>query len=281
MAALDTPIERRTVLKAFLVAGPTLTVAVRLGLGRQRRRLADEDRRNPGRARPHRQHRLYAATDDLRPEVRDQARRHRPTPNCRRWTSGRASWAPTPSWWPTTSTPPSTRWTCSWRRPTQKWGAAQLTGGSNAVRILWDPVRVVAAQMRGQLMAAASQQMGVPVTPLRTEDGHVVATDGQRALLRRALRRRGPAAHGQGGHAEDSQGLQDHRAAAREVRRRQDRPGQVPVRHGPFTRRRSTCRRSWPWRRPTARPSCRSTTRRPRPSPASSPSRTSPACPTA
>ena len=31
MSALDTPIERRTVLKGFLIAGPTLAVAARLG----------------------------------------------------------------------------------------------------------------------------------------------------------------------------------------------------------------------------------------------------------
>jgi hypothetical protein len=31
MSALDTPIERRTVLKGFLIAGPTLAVAARIG----------------------------------------------------------------------------------------------------------------------------------------------------------------------------------------------------------------------------------------------------------
>ena len=33
MSMLDTPIERRKVLKGFLIAGPTLAVAARLGVG--------------------------------------------------------------------------------------------------------------------------------------------------------------------------------------------------------------------------------------------------------
>jgi isoquinoline 1-oxidoreductase beta subunit len=62
----------------------------------------------------------------------------------------------------------------------QKRGAAQITGGSHNTRVLWDPVRVICANMRGRLVTAASQQMGVPVTALRTQDGYVVATDGRK-----------------------------------------------------------------------------------------------------
>jgi isoquinoline 1-oxidoreductase subunit beta len=62
----------------------------------------------------------------------------------------------------------------------QKWGTAQITGGSHNTRVMFDPVRVVCAQMRGQLMAAASQQLGVPVSALRTEDAHVIARDGRK-----------------------------------------------------------------------------------------------------
>jgi len=50
---------------------------------------------------------------------------------------------------------------------------AQLTGGSHNVRVLWDPVRVICANMRGRLVTAAAQKMGVPVTALRTEDAYV------------------------------------------------------------------------------------------------------------
>ncbi|HEV8626110.1 MAG TPA: molybdopterin cofactor-binding domain-containing protein [Acidimicrobiia bacterium] len=62
----------------------------------------------------------------------------------------------------------------------QKRGSAQITGGSHNTRVLWDPARVITAQMRGQLMAAASNRLGVPVSRLRTEDGYVISTDGQK-----------------------------------------------------------------------------------------------------
>jgi isoquinoline 1-oxidoreductase beta subunit len=62
----------------------------------------------------------------------------------------------------------------------QKRGAAQITGGSHNTRVLWDPARIITAQMRGQLMAAASNRLGVPVRSLRTEDGYVIATDGRK-----------------------------------------------------------------------------------------------------
>jgi isoquinoline 1-oxidoreductase subunit beta len=62
----------------------------------------------------------------------------------------------------------------------QKWGAAQITGGSHNTRVLWDPVRLIGAKMRGQLVAAAANRLGVPVSQLRTENGHVVATNGQK-----------------------------------------------------------------------------------------------------
>src|ERR1044071_4818855 len=62
----------------------------------------------------------------------------------------------------------------------QKRGSAQITGGSHNTRVLWDPARVITAQMKGQLMAAASNRLGVPVSRLRTENGHVISTDGQK-----------------------------------------------------------------------------------------------------
>jgi isoquinoline 1-oxidoreductase beta subunit len=62
----------------------------------------------------------------------------------------------------------------------QKRGAAQITGGSHNTRVLWDPIRIVCAQMRGQLLAAGSQKLGVPVSQLRTENAHVIARDGRK-----------------------------------------------------------------------------------------------------
>jgi isoquinoline 1-oxidoreductase subunit beta len=64
--------------------------------------------------------------------------------------------------------------------PAEQKRGAYITGGSKNTRVFWEPVRVICAQMRGQLMAAAATKMGLPVTALRTEDGHVVATDGRK-----------------------------------------------------------------------------------------------------
>ena len=56
----------------------------------------------------------------------------------------------------------------------------QITAGSHSTRGLWDPARLITARMRGRLLAAGAAQLGVPVSRLRTEDGHVVATDGRK-----------------------------------------------------------------------------------------------------
>lgn len=57
----------------------------------------------------------------------------------------------------------------------------QLTGASNSVRSLYDPVRAVAAAARARLVTAAAQQWGLPAGTLRTEDTAVIAPDGRRA----------------------------------------------------------------------------------------------------
>jgi isoquinoline 1-oxidoreductase beta subunit len=64
--------------------------------------------------------------------------------------------------------------------PAEQKRGAYITGGSKNTRVFWEPLRVIGAQMRGQLMAAASLKMGVPVRSLRTEDGYVIATDGRK-----------------------------------------------------------------------------------------------------
>ncbi|RZS43568.1 isoquinoline 1-oxidoreductase beta subunit [Herbihabitans rhizosphaerae] len=57
----------------------------------------------------------------------------------------------------------------------------QLTGSSNSVRSLYDPIRHVAAAARGRLLAAASTLWDLPTRKLHTRDGAVVAPDGRRA----------------------------------------------------------------------------------------------------
>src|SRR5918996_688626 len=56
----------------------------------------------------------------------------------------------------------------------------QLTGHSNSVRSLWDPIRVIGAEMRARLATAGADQLGVPAATVRTEDTHVIATDGRK-----------------------------------------------------------------------------------------------------
>ena len=53
----------------------------------------------------------------------------------------------------------------------------QLTGGSNAVRAFYEPLRQVGADTRALLLSAAATDLGIPATQLTTEDGHVVAGD--------------------------------------------------------------------------------------------------------
>jgi isoquinoline 1-oxidoreductase subunit beta len=70
--------------------------------------------------------------------------------------------------------------------------AGQLTGHSNSVRSLWDPIRVIGAEMRARLATAGAEHLGVPAATVRTEDGHVVASDGRKvayATVAEAARR--------------------------------------------------------------------------------------------
>ncbi|WP_285778724.1 molybdopterin cofactor-binding domain-containing protein [Microtetraspora sp. NBRC 13810] len=57
----------------------------------------------------------------------------------------------------------------------------QLTGGSNSIRSLYDPVRKAAAAARARLVAAAGELWDVPAGRLVTRDGVVVSPDGRRA----------------------------------------------------------------------------------------------------
>ncbi|MFD5918472.1 molybdopterin cofactor-binding domain-containing protein [Kitasatospora sp. NPDC058201] len=57
----------------------------------------------------------------------------------------------------------------------------QLTGASNSVRTLYDPVRAVAAAARARLVTAAARRWSLPAGTLRTADSAVLAPDGRRA----------------------------------------------------------------------------------------------------
>lgn len=57
----------------------------------------------------------------------------------------------------------------------------QLTGGSNSVRSLYEPVRALAAQARARLVTAAAQRWQVHADTLTTRDTKVIAPDGRTA----------------------------------------------------------------------------------------------------
>ncbi|WP_395292876.1 molybdopterin cofactor-binding domain-containing protein [Kitasatospora hibisci] len=57
----------------------------------------------------------------------------------------------------------------------------QLTGASNSVRSLYDPVRAAAAAARARLVTAAARRWSLPADSLRTADSAVLAPDGRRA----------------------------------------------------------------------------------------------------
>lgn len=57
----------------------------------------------------------------------------------------------------------------------------QLTGGSNATRSLYQPVRNAAAFARAQLVTAAGRRLGVPANTLTTANSVVSAPDGRTA----------------------------------------------------------------------------------------------------
>src|SRR3954451_10637341 len=64
-------------------------------------------------------------------------------------------------------------------RPELVWN--QLTGGSNSVHSLYEPVRTAAASARGQLEVTAARELGVEASQLRLKDGVFTAPDGRRA----------------------------------------------------------------------------------------------------
>src|SRR3954449_5238958 len=55
----------------------------------------------------------------------------------------------------------------------------QLTGGSNTMHALYEPVRTAAASARDQMMRVAAADLGVAESDLVTRDGAIVAADGR------------------------------------------------------------------------------------------------------
>ncbi len=180
MSALDTPIERRKVLKGFMIAGPTLAVGMKLGLGD-----------GAANAFPTRTDELPDAQDftdifiltqqptiyDLLIELRPDGTAYAEIP---KQDIGQGILTAFRMMVADNLDLPYEKVEVALGKADQKWGSAQITGGSHNVRVTWDPVRLIGAKMRGQLVAAASNRLGVPASQLRTEDGFVVARDGRK-----------------------------------------------------------------------------------------------------
>jgi isoquinoline 1-oxidoreductase subunit beta len=179
MSPFDTLIERRTVLKGFLIAGPTLAVAARLGLADGANAFPTKTDEVPDAADftdtfiATQQPTIY----DLLIEVRPDGTVYAELP---KMDIGQGIIGAFAIMVADNLDVPYEKVEPKLGKADQKWNAAQITGGSHNVRVLWDPVRVVGARMRGQLMAAGSEKLGVPVAQLRTEDGYVVARDGRK-----------------------------------------------------------------------------------------------------
>jgi isoquinoline 1-oxidoreductase beta subunit len=179
MTALETPVGRRQVLKGFLIAGPTLAIAGRLG-------FADGANAFPTKTDevPDQQDftDIFIASEtptlyDLKIEIKPDNRVYAEGP---RQDIGQG-WLTTFAMMVADNLDvPLENMDVICSPAEQKRAAAQITGGSHNTRAFYDPVRVVCAQMRGQLLAAGSQQLGVPVSALRTENGYVVARDGRK-----------------------------------------------------------------------------------------------------
>ncbi len=179
MSPLDTPIERRTVLKGFLIAGPTLAIAARLGLA---------DGANAFPAKTDEVPDVQDFTDffvttqqpfiyDLKIEIKPDNRVLAELP---KMDIGQGIITTFGMMVADNLDVPYENVDVALAPAQSKWQTAQITGGSHNTRVLWDPVRVIGARMRGQLMAAAAQRLGVPASQLRTENGHVMATNGKK-----------------------------------------------------------------------------------------------------
>jgi isoquinoline 1-oxidoreductase beta subunit len=179
MSLLDKPVERRRILKGFLIGGPTLAVAVRLGLPSGAEAFPTATDEVPD---------VQDFTDifvlsqqptvyDLKIEIRPDSTVYAELP---KMDIGQGIIGAFAIMVADHLDVPYEKTEVKLSPAEQKWQATQVTAGSHNTRVLWDPVRLIGAKMRGQLMAAASERLGLPVSRLRTEGGYVVATDGQK-----------------------------------------------------------------------------------------------------
>ena len=240
-------VVRRQVLKAFLIGGPTLAVGVRLGLGEGAGAFPTKTDDVPD---------AVDFTDffilsqqptayDLKIEVRPDNRVYLEAP---RMEIGQGMMTTIGMLVAEGLDVPFESLDIVLSPGEPKRANSQITAGSHTTRGLWDPARLVTARMRGQLLAAGAERLGVPVSQLRTEDGFVVATDGRQASYGELTAGAANLPEAAAAGLEDLGSVHDHRKAPRPVRHGEDRARNVRLRHGP-ARSMVRCRPWWPCRR--------------------------------
>jgi isoquinoline 1-oxidoreductase beta subunit len=180
MSIVDKVIDRRRLLKGFLIAGPTLAVAARVDLHPAGAAI-------PGFGSPvlveHQDFTdIFLQTAepfyyDLLVDIKPDNRVYFEIP---RMDVGQGVMTTIATMMADNLDVPLESMDVALSKAEPKRADGQLTGGSHSTRSLWDPVRVVAAKIRAHLTAAAAQQWGLPAATLRTKDGYVVAPDGRK-----------------------------------------------------------------------------------------------------
>ena len=178
MSILDRAIERRRFLKGFLIAGPTLAMAGRFvaeGVGaavpgspelEEHQDLTDV---------------LIASGTpfyyDLLVDIRPDNRVYFEIP---RMDVGTGIMTAITMMMADNLDVPMENFDVAQSKAEPRRASGQLTGGSHAIRSMWDPVRVIAAQIKAHLKAAAGNEWGISPGALRTQNGYVVAPDGRK-----------------------------------------------------------------------------------------------------
>src|SRR5438093_7107726 len=157
MTALDTPIGRRKVLHAFLIAGPTLAIAGRLGLESGDARAAIPSSPELSENQDLTDFLILTGTPfyyDLLVEIKPDNRVYFEVP---RMDVGTGCMTAVTMMMADNLDIPMENFDVALSKAEPRRASGQLTGGSHAIRSLWDPCRVIAAQMTARLKTAGSE----------------------------------------------------------------------------------------------------------------------------
>ena len=178
MSFVDKVIDRRRLLKGFLIAGPTLAIAARIDLHPAGAAI-------PGTPELYERQDftdIFLQTDgpflyDLLVDIKPDNRVYFEVP---RMDVGQGVMTVVTMMMADNLDVPLENMDVAQSKAEPKRQDAQLTGGSHSTRSLWDPCRVIGAQIRSHLTTAAGHRWGLPAATLRTQNGYVIAPDGRK-----------------------------------------------------------------------------------------------------